>query len=122
MKKRSIDYWRRWRDKDPVRARRLNTERMRRYRALNPEKYRAESRQRIWHTRKRLFEMYGAVCQRCGFDDKRALTLDHRNGNGNDERRRVGERGTYRKALAEYRPDLYRTLCMNCQFITRRKG
>lgn len=68
-------------------------------------------------TRERLFLMYGKTCAICGFDDLRALTLDHIHGDGNEERRQVGEKGVYRLALQEYAPHRYRILCMNCQFI-----
>ena len=113
-------YWRAWRDRNPERARRQNTERMRRYRAANPEKYREMARAAVAKVRARLLKLYGETCSLCGFGDRRALTLDHINRNGNAERREIGERGVYRKALREHRPDLYRTLCMNCQFISRR--
>lgn len=63
--------------------------------------------------------MYGEVCALCGFADKRVLTLDHVLHNGAEERRTIKQGGIYRRALGEYRPDEYRTLCMNCQFISR---
>ena len=101
--------------------RRQKTEAMRKYRAENPEKFRKQSRDAKARLKERLFEMYGHRCAICGFDDKRALTLDHINQNGNEERRLLGERGVYVRAVNEYRPDEYRTLCMNCQFIERSK-
>lgn len=66
-----------------------------------------------------LLEMYGKTCARCGFSDPRALTLDHIHGNGAEERAALGDRGVYRRALSQHRPDEYQTLCMNCQFIIR---
>ena len=63
--------------------------------------------------------MYGHCCAICGFTDKRALTLDHKLNNGNEERRRLGERGVYMKAKKEYLPNEYQIICMNCQFIKR---
>jgi len=99
--------------------RKQKAENMRRYRVENPEKHRKMSRDAKAKLKEQLFEMYGHTCAVCGFSDKRALTLDHINQNGNEERKALGERGVYRRALAEYRPDEYRTLCMNCQFIER---
>ncbi len=60
--------------------------------------------------------MYGAVCALCGMRDKRVLTLDHIKGNGAEERREH-KNNCHRIAISEYRPDLYRTLCCNCQRI-----
>ena len=92
---------------------------MQRYRAENPEIHRARSRQARIKQRQAVFEMYGHECVLCGFADKRALTLDHIKNNGAEERLELGERGVYRRAIAEFRPDEYRILCMNCQFIKR---
>lgn len=94
---------------------------MRRYRQENPKKYREMARDWKKKRRRRLLKMYGERCILCGFSDSRALTLDHINGDGNIERRKYGEWGVYRKALAKYQPQRYRTLCMNCQFIERQK-
>lgn len=104
-------------NKEKIRNRK--TELMRQYRQADPEKHRKQSREAKARLKERLFEMYGHVCVVCGFADKRALTLDHINQNGNEERKLLGERGVYIRALQEYRPDEYRTLCMNCQFIER---
>ncbi len=106
-------------NKDSYRPRKA--ELMRKYRAADPEKYRKQSREAKARLREQLLEMYGKACAICNFDDVRALTLDHINKNGNTERKELGERGVYLRALKEYRPDEYRTLCMNCQFIERQK-
>ena len=120
-KAKSRARYKKWYENNKDRARKLKRRNMRKYRKENPEKYRKYSRDRIAAQRESLFEMYGHVCSVCGFSDKRALTLDHILRNGNQERKEVGERGVYRKALKEFRPDIYRTLCMNCQFIQRSK-
>ena len=92
---------------------------MRKYRAENPEKYAEQSRISKRRLRNRVLEFYGRECGLCGFDDERALTLDHVLNNGAEERKNLGERGVYRRAIKpEYRHE-YRILCMNCQFITR---
>ena len=105
------------RNKDKVRA--YKAANMRRYRLANPEKHRGQSRAAKQKQRAALFAMYGSSCVLCGFSDVRALTLDHVKRNGAAERAELGERGVYRRALVELRPDEYRTLCMNCQFISR---
>jgi predicted secreted protein len=111
----------RWYEKHKIETRARKTELMRKYRAENPEKYRVQSREAKARLKDKLFDMYGRSCALCGFDDIRALTLDHINGNGNTERKELGERGVYRRAAETYRPDEYRTLCMNCQFVERQK-
>lgn len=88
-------------------------------RALNPELHRQQSRDAKARLKASLFDLYGHVCIRCGFEDKRALTLDHKLNNGNSERKELGERGVYTKARNTYLPNEYQILCMNCQFIKR---
>ena len=109
----------RWYKRHPEKARKYKRELMRKYRAANPEKYRKQSREAKKRLREAVLEMYGRVCACCGFDDVRALTLDHIQNNGAEERKLLGERGVYRRAIKKHRPDEYRTLCMNCQFIKR---
>ena len=107
-------------NKDKIRERKRNA--MRRLRAERPEHYNKQSRNAKQRLREKLFDIYGHKCAVCGFDDKRALTLDHINNNGNKERKEFGERGVYQKARDNFSPDAYRILCMNCQFIERCKN
>jgi hypothetical protein len=92
---------------------------MRKLRSENPEKYNEQSRKAKVREKLKIYVMYGNSCSICGFSDMRALSLDHIKNDGNIERKEFGERGVYRKAKSEYRPDLYQILCMNCQFIKR---
>ena len=62
----------------------------------------------------------GGKCSRCGFLDIRALTVDHINGGGNQERKRIGAIGVWLKVLRD--PTGYQCLCMNCQFIKREEN
>lgn len=65
----------------------------------------------------------GVVCKRCGFDDIRALSIDHVNGGGNKHRRELGKSATgswfYRWLVKNGFPEGFQVLCMNCQFIKR---
>lgn len=115
----SSESYKKWYEANKEAARASKRENMRKYRAANPIKHNALSIEARRRERALLHEMYGHVCARCGFDDKRALTLDHIKNNGNVERAELGERGVYRKAKAKYQPDQYQILCMNCQFIKR---
>ncbi|AMM23207.1 hypothetical protein [Variovorax sp. PAMC 28711] len=131
---RAANRWQEWKDRNPEKAaaaykkwyeanketaRAQKREVMKRLRAENPDKYNAQSVAAKAREREQLFEMYGHVCMRCGFSDKRALTLDHIKNNGNVERAELGERGVYRRAKASHQPGDYQILCMNCQFIKR---
>lgn len=118
-KEKSRKIYNKWYENNKEEYRPRKAELMRKYRSENPEKYAAQSRKAKAKERESLFEMYGHCCVICGFTDKRALTLDHKLNNGNDERRRLGERGVYMRARKEYLPKEYQIICMNCQFIKR---
>jgi hypothetical protein len=62
---------------------------------------------------------YGGCCQHCGFDDFRALQLDHINDNGAEERRNLPGGGWqfYHFLKKNGFPEGYQTLCANCNTI-----
>src|SRR4030067_1212344 len=66
-------------------------------------------------------------CAYCGFDDNRALQLDHINNNGAEERIKLfGNRtyaGTtfYRWVRRQNYPEGYQVLCANCNIIKLRE-
>ena len=69
------------------------------------------------------------ACVHCGFDDIRALSLDHINNRIiNDLTARVKgikvehSEGLYRRLRRENYPEGYQTLCMNCQWIKRHEN
>jgi|ERR1700685_144762 len=80
-----------------------------------------------WRRQKeRVFAMYGSVCARCGFSDKRALQLDHVQDDGHKHRRtrRDGRRTTdcrraWTDASRSYQPNKFQILCANCNWIKR---
>lgn len=114
--------YKKWYERNKESARKKKAAVMRRLRAESPEKYAAQSRKAKRRLRERLLEMYGARCSLCGFSDARALTLDHVRNNGAEERRELGERGVYLRALDGGNSDDYRIICMNCQFICRHEA
>ena len=60
------------------------------------------------------------ACVRCGFTDIRALSIDHINGGGAQDRKKVGSGVRFYKWLKDMGyPQGYQTLCMNCQFIKK---
>jgi len=61
----------------------------------------------------------GHSCSRCGFDDKRALQIDHVFGGGNQEHAEIKNPAKfYRKVLADEEGQ-YQMLCANCNWIKR---
>ena len=67
--------------------------------------------------RDEIVEAYGSKCIRCGFSDRRALCIDHVNGNGLKERKLKNGANFLRKIIRENFPDDYQLLCANCNLI-----
>lgn len=100
-------------------------ESLRRSYAKHILKRRAENRQRAFEIKKKVLTHYGNgkfECVLCGFKNTVALSLDHINNNGYEERKIFNRPNPlYRHLIKNNFPDGYRTLCMNCQFIERDK-
>ena len=60
------------------------------------------------------------ACVKCGFEDIRALSIDHINGGGAAHKRYINNINLYRWLKKQGYPMGYQTLCMNCQFIKER--
>ena len=88
--------------------------------AENRRKNARESARRIMGVLKdQIYErLGGAKCSRCGFFDKRALCIDHKNGGGVKELRTISGATYYRKVLAD-KTGKYQILCQNCNWIKR---
>jgi hypothetical protein len=91
----------------------------------NIEYYKAKGKERNLKIKTEVFTHYspnGVKCAHCGYNDIRALSLDHINGNGADYRRQTKTKGGsqyYYKLKREGYIDGLQVLCMNCQFIKR---
>lgn len=77
--------------------------------------YRRELKQKV-------LERYGKACVFCGYEDIRALQIDHINDNGADERKLLGGQNVsgwrfYQYLVANGLPNGYQTLCANCNMI-----
>lgn len=61
------------------------------------------------------------ACVKCGFDDSRALGIDHMTGGGNKHKEKLRRMGKafYRWLIENHYPPGYQTLCMNCNWIKR---
>jgi hypothetical protein len=63
------------------------------------------------------------ICNKCGFNDVRALTIDHKNSNGSEDRKKFGSGSAfYGWIIKRDFPEDLQVLCMNCQWIKRHEN
>ncbi len=85
--------------------------------------HRTEHRQRHTRVKVDVVSRYSGgrcVCNKCGFSDIRALSIDHINNDGGCHRRELGKKGGsgfYRWLRDNNYPSGYEVLCFNCQMI-----
>ncbi len=75
--------------------------------------------------KKEVFKLLGDECVQCGFLDKRALQIDHVNGDGCKDRKSKSNQLDYlRHVLRELKSGSkkYQLLCANCNWIKRVKN
>lgn len=90
-------------------------------------KEKRSARAKLHHQEKKdfIFSILGDKCKNCGFNDKRALQIDHVNGRGADDREYAKILGTsfIKYLLGEIRIEEkkvnYQILCANCNWIKR---
>lgn len=68
--------------------------------------------------RNEAFVKLGNKCCRCGFEDERALQIDHVNGRGNHEVRNLSRNAYFKRVIADTE-GRYQLLCANCNWIKR---
>jgi len=99
----------------------------------NPEKVKTMRRNSLVARKKvrsaskvRLLSFFGNKCNRCDYDDPRALQIDHINGDGVQERKRGGRAilsyEHYHRIITESvaaGENKYQLLCANCNWIKR---
>jgi hypothetical protein len=90
-------------------------------RSLAPDKFRMAAGLSNQRLREKVVTLLGSRCSKCGLTDKRVLQVDHIFGGGNDERKRLGPRGTYHRVL-ETSGEGYQLLCANCNWIKRHEN
>lgn len=95
----------------------------RRYNKKNREKVAAYYRRHNLEVKRQVLSHYckgTPACTICGFDDVKALSIDHIGGGGNEHRRTInGKSGVafYVWLRKHNYPEGYQVLCMNHQFI-----
>lgn len=72
--------------------------------------------------RNKILEKFGNKCTRCGFDDKRALQIDHINGGGQKEIKKINNSRKYYLYVLQDTTNKYQILCANCNWIKRREN
>jgi hypothetical protein len=102
---------------------------MKEYRKTHPrDKTKIEIAQ--LRTKEEVFRHYGngtIACVRCGFNDIRALSIDHLSENGAEERRILKKNGNsggasfYGLLKKQGYPSGYQTMCYNCNIIKFRE-
>lgn len=107
--------------KDKVRAREWHRD----WRKANPERVKQIHIEEVTRLRSEVLTYYGGgklACVRCGFDNIKALSIDHINGDGSKgvgwKKRKAGK-SFYRLLRRQGYPKGYQTLCMNCQYLKR---
>jgi hypothetical protein len=67
--------------------------------------------------RARAIAKFGSKCGHCGFDDPRALQIDHVNDDGFLERAKVKSRVAFFSTVLRDTTGRYQLLCANCNVI-----
>lgn len=107
-----------------------NLARTKEYHQNHREEARARSRKWRANIKVEVLTHYGlgrCACVRCGFNDIRALSIDHIDGGGYRYRTKGqldGTRGTsfYQQLKKRDFPLGFQTLCMNCNFTKRKEN
>ena len=96
------------------------------YRKKNIKKVRKSQRDYKAQRKQEIHSLLGNKCIKCGFEDSRALQIDHINGGGYTERKQ------YNKSPSKYYKNIlnsiinkenkYQLLCANCNWIKRFKN
>ena len=94
------------------------------WRKNNPERRREIDHKSWAKAKEEVLTHYGngkLACIKCGFDDIKALSIDHINGRGEIDRKNINRRGgmLYFWLRKNNYPEGFQTLCMNCQFVKR---
>ena len=69
--------------------------------------------------KKRIFMLLGNKCAHCGFNDPRALQIDHINGGGRKELQSIPRQTYYSLDYHKANKKKYQLLCANCNQIKR---
>ena len=117
--------WKHWDAQRPQSRNEYKKEYQKKWIAIPKNREKIRYRQRIWGVKAlrtlklKIIDKYGGKCNRCGFNDWRALQIDHVNSNGYQERELIRKRRTYYKYVLEDKSGNYQILCANCNWIKK---
>lgn len=116
-RQKSRDYHYKMMNDPELKARRKAAQK--RYAIKKREKISAYHKARVRRRRLETFiALGGAFCVRCGFDDVRALQIDHVDGGGKQHSQSFSSLEAYH-AFVRDNPDMFQVLCANCNWIKR---
>lgn len=82
------------------------------------ERAKARLKYRLDEAKRKVYDLLGRECVHCGFDDVRALQIDHINGGGTKDRK--GMSGLqFLNHVISINGKGYQILCANCNWIKR---
>jgi hypothetical protein len=89
------------------------------WREDNRQHVRENDRKRTLNIKQEVFSHYGGKCACCGESNIMFLTIDHKNGNGSNQRKEAtgssnGGRAFYAWIRAQGYPTDFQVLCWNC--------
>lgn len=139
-----IEYTRQWRKNNPEKVKLQNKKKYEKDKLENPERLarkkekakewfqknkdkhrnyqRAWSKDKLEGIKEKIFDKLGHSCSRCGFEDKRALCIDHINGGGYKELKSGLSVFSYYKKVLSDTDNTYQILCHNCNWIKRHEN
>jgi hypothetical protein len=79
----------------------------------------AQQKERRRRLRMAVIAFFGSKCATCGFDDVRALQIDHVFGGGCKERAERTEQSKYYIQVMKDTSGKYQLLCANCNWLKR---
>lgn len=92
-------------------------ENIRKYKDQNPDVHLKSCRKHFNNIKMQAFDLLGNKCVMCPIDNIELLHIDHINGGGLQERKKLSQAQLYRKILFD--PDPYQLLCANCNWRKR---
>jgi len=91
------------------------------YHQANRKRENEQNRKYRTGLKNRLFQLLGGwFCVKCGFNDKRALQIAHKNNDGNEDRKRLPTVSTLAIYYLKHPEEAIKKLeilCANCNFI-----
>lgn len=98
-----------------------NKEAVKRYQKKHPLRYIETFKKYRIKRRVAALMILGGICSKCGFSDYRALQIDHINGQGSKELKRIQGAQYHNMVIRSVlnKENKYQLLCANCNWIKK---